>query len=286
MKLDRAKSWEEKWSSPTVIMSDLHINGSDRDQAIIDTLLWITDSQRERGESKERSNDPSKEREESFPLVKRIILLGDVFDFQLAYSEVIFKAHLPFLSCLRTLRGRGVELIMFTGNHDPEAHPAFTQDLEIAVCERATLFTLYGERVRCEHGDLLEPKLIKRSLCRAVRSPLILWLAKCIPAQLLWTLTQRWGAKAVGGADAYHSQQGSLTAVIESAWPQLAEQGIERWVFGHFHQVISWSPVDSSLPRVFVTGDQVISHTLLLWTENGPAMYQLNTLPPLLINIR
>ena len=275
MKVLHALQWGESWTTPTVIMSDLHINGGARDSEVIKRLLWITDP--ERGDESELN--------EGFPLIKRVILLGDIFDFQLGYQSLIYSAHLEFLKCLKTLRERDVELIMFTGNHDPDPHPAFTKDLGISVCEHPTIFKIYGELVRCEHGDLLEPSWFKRALCKIVRSPSLLLVAKCLPAQFIWSLTSRWGAvESDQGVDA--DEQLLLNQVIDPLWPQLEEEGIDRWVFGHFHQATSWGTQGSPLPNVFVTGDQVHSHSLLLWTAEGPSLYHLATLPPVRLNIR
>src|SRR4051812_30082778 len=47
-----------------------------------------------------------------------IFLVGDVFDFWFEYKHVVPKGFLRFLSKLAELRDKGIDIYIFTGNHD------------------------------------------------------------------------------------------------------------------------------------------------------------------------
>ena len=143
------------WDTPTLILSDLHISGAPKDQNLIDMLLYLTDPQRS---------------EELPKKIVRIVFLGDVFDFQLGFYKSV-SCSSAFLLLFTKAARKKCRAIYFTGNHDPEAHPVLFEDLNISVLNGPTLVTLYNERVLLEHGDLLEPNLIKKLLCKVVRTP-------------------------------------------------------------------------------------------------------------------
>ena len=267
------------WNSPTIFISDLHINGGPRDQVIINNIKSLF--------------DPTEDKK-SFSQ-KRLVLLGDIFDFNLAYSHTIYQKHFAFYMCIKELVLQGIEVFAFTGNHDPERSIFLESHLGIQIVKHATTVQIYGSIVRLEHGDLLEPNFLKRSLCKLVRSPLVCRLARFIPANLMWLITSKWGTKedhhANQGANVSQDKQQEIHSVIKTHWPKLKSQGISYWIFGHFHQAITWSesleqntdvhtheqnsePTLSEKPQVFVLGDQVRLYTYLRWDKSGPSLHK------------
>ena len=251
------------WSSPTVLISDLHLNGGTRDHLVLKHLRTLF------------SNEQHEELSSS-TTIKRLVLLGDVFDFQLGYKNTIYRAHLPFYFFLQELINKGIEIFVFTGNHDPDLHPVLTEDLNVPVLTQPTLINIFDSMVRLEHGDLLEYSPVKRLLCRFVRHPLTCRMARFFPPHIMWLITSRWGTQE-GNLESYDQQH--LLKMIEHRWPKYAMEGIDYWVFGHFHQALAWDAPNQEVRKdcpsqVFVLGDQVRLHTYLLWNENGPQLHQ------------
>ena len=276
------------WDSPTIFISDLHINGGSRDQVIINNIKSLFDLN-EYKKSSTQTSIPS------HMVPKRLVLLGDIFDFNLAYSHTIYQKHFAFYMCIKELVLQGIEIFAFTGNHDPERSIFLESYLGIQIVNHATIVQIYGSIVRLEHGDLLEPNFLKRSLCKLVRSPLVCRLARFIPANLMWLLTSKWGTKensyANQGSDIPQDNEQEIHSVIKTHWPKLKSQGISHWVFGHFHRAIAWSeslehntsvhtheqnsePTLSEKPQVFVLGDQVHLYTYLRWDKSGPNLHK------------
>ena len=102
------------WNSPTVFLSDLHINGGPRDQIIIKNIKSLF-----RKKSQEKKSDHDSE-ENPTQNYERLVLLGDIFDFNLSYSHTLYQKHFAFYMCLQELILQDVEVFVFTGNHDPE----------------------------------------------------------------------------------------------------------------------------------------------------------------------
>jgi UDP-2,3-diacylglucosamine hydrolase len=253
-----------EWSSPTVFISDLHLNGGTRDVDVIKHLRGLLEPKPSSVKTKDQS------------AIERIVLLGDLFDFQLGYTQTIYRAHLPFYFFLQEAINSGVEIIVFTGNHDPDIHPMMTKELNIQVLTKPTLIQIYGSLARIEHGDLLEYHVLKRVLCRIVRYPIVCRLARLLPPHLMWMLTSQWGTKE-NTLGLYDDKP--LLHMIEQSWPTHSEQGIDHWIFGHFHQALTWSnpsahSISPSNPQVFVLGDQVNLHTYLQWDNLGPRLHK------------
>ena len=236
---------DEEWSTPTLFLSDLHLCGGERDEQIIRRLLIATGI--EGGGVKVTAPTAQPHRSPSKPrLIKRVVLLGDIFDFNLGYHRTIFRAHLPFLFCLHQLKNAGVDVVIFTGNHDPDPSPVLRDDLSIPIVTHALSVNIYGYLTLLEHGDLLESGWLKRTLCRGARHSWICTLARLVPPAISWWITQRWGAQAQlenSDLSAENDQEGhlpSLEMIFEEYGPRIFEQGYHYWVFGHFHQARIW----------------------------------------------
>ncbi len=63
----------------------------------------------------------------------QIYLLGDLFDSWMEYKRVVPKGFVRFLGKLAELSDSGIEIIVFTGNHDLWMRGYFEQELNIQV---------------------------------------------------------------------------------------------------------------------------------------------------------
>jgi UDP-2,3-diacylglucosamine hydrolase len=62
-----------------------------------------------------------------------IFLVGDIFDFWFEYKNVIPKGFVRLLGKLAELTDAGIEIIIFTGNHDIWMFDYFTKEMNIKV---------------------------------------------------------------------------------------------------------------------------------------------------------
>jgi UDP-2,3-diacylglucosamine hydrolase len=86
-----------------------------------------------------------------------IFLVGDLFDFWFEYKKVIPKGYTRILGKLASLRDLGIEIIVFTGNHDMWMNGYFEQELGIPVFTAPREYSFAGKSFYIAHGDGLGP---------------------------------------------------------------------------------------------------------------------------------
>lgn len=82
-----------------------------------------------------------------------IFLMGDLFDSWMEYKKVVPKGHIRFLGKLAELSDKGIQLIVFTGNHDLWMHGYFEQELNATVYKTPQTFNISGIKFHLAHGD-------------------------------------------------------------------------------------------------------------------------------------
>ncbi|NIJ53560.1 UDP-2,3-diacylglucosamine diphosphatase [Dyadobacter arcticus] len=123
-----------------------------------------------------------------------IFLVGDIFDFWFEYNTVIPKGFVRFLGKLAELSDNGIELILFTGNHDMWMFDYLPKEIGAHIYQDPIHFTFVTERghktALIGHGDGLGPgdrtyKFLKvifkssffQSLFRLAHPDLGIWIA-------------------------------------------------------------------------------------------------------------
>jgi UDP-2,3-diacylglucosamine hydrolase len=104
-----------------------------------------------------------------------LFLLGDIFDFWFEYKKVIPKGHIRLLGKLAELSDEGINLHIFTGNHDLWMKDYFEKELNAVIYRNPVLLTLSGKTFYLAHGDGLGPgdygykfinKIFKNKFCQ------------------------------------------------------------------------------------------------------------------------
>ncbi|MEO6190079.1 MAG: UDP-2,3-diacylglucosamine diphosphatase [Saprospiraceae bacterium] len=107
----------------------------------------------------------SKEREllicnwldEIAPLANRIYLLGDMFDFWFEYRHAVPKGFVRLLGKLGEMTDSGIQIQVFTGNHDLWMWNYFKDELGIQVHHHSIIEVINGKKFFLAHGDGLGP---------------------------------------------------------------------------------------------------------------------------------
>ena len=90
-----------------------------------------------------------------------IFLVGDLFDFWFEYRQVVPRGHVRLLGKLSELADAGIEIIIFSGNHDIWMFDYFQQEIGAQVLRQATVFEVeHNAQTRSffvAHGDGLGP---------------------------------------------------------------------------------------------------------------------------------
>ena len=167
-----------------------------------------------------------------------IYLLGDVFDFWFEWGEVVPAGHVRLLGKLAELSDRGIEIHLFTGNHDMWQRGYLEHECGVRVHYSPEQTLLAGRRVWIGHGDNLNIKgqpmlqLMNTMFRSRVVRALFSWLVHP-------TLSMRFGKwwsgssrKAHGGAP--NPEEANL-ALVEYASQHPHATDIDLFIFGHTH---------------------------------------------------
>jgi UDP-2,3-diacylglucosamine hydrolase len=105
--------------------------------------------------------DKSNEREKLFvkwldeiqPQTQVLFLLGDVFDFWYEYRKVIPRGFTRFLGKLCEFTDRGIEVHLFTGNHDVWMFDYLPSEIGVVVHQESITADINGKKFLIGHGD-------------------------------------------------------------------------------------------------------------------------------------
>ncbi|MDP5171561.1 MAG: UDP-2,3-diacylglucosamine diphosphatase [Bacteroidia bacterium] len=88
---------------------------------------------------------------------RELYLLGDVFDFWFEYKHSVPKGHVRLLGKLAELADLGVDIHIFTGNHDLWLKDYFPTEMGISVHRNPIIREWFGRSYYLAHGDGLGP---------------------------------------------------------------------------------------------------------------------------------
>ncbi|MGB3617353.1 MAG: UDP-2,3-diacylglucosamine diphosphatase [Catalinimonas sp.] len=166
-----------------------------------------------------------------------IFLVGDLFDFWYEYRRVVPRGHVRFLGKLAELTDGGLDVRVFTGNHDMWMRDYFPDELGVKVYRQPRAFQMGDRRVLVAHGDGLGPgDQTYKVLKRLFKHP----LSRC----LFGSMHPDWGI-AVADAWSRHSranqpeeERGFMAdgeCLLQYCRAVEVERHHDYYVFGHRH---------------------------------------------------
>jgi UDP-2,3-diacylglucosamine hydrolase len=168
---------------------------------------------------------------------KAVYLVGDIFDFWFEYETVVPKGFLRFFSRLVMLKEKGIEVFVFTGNHDLWMKNYFETELQIPVYFSSIQKNIDGKQFFIGHGDGLGPgdKGYKR-MKKIFTNPFCRWLFKWIHPDIGVGMANYWSRKsrsATGSSD--EKNFGNDEWLVQYCNRKLQTQHKDYFIFGHRH---------------------------------------------------
>ncbi len=170
-----------------------------------------------------------------------IFLLGDTFDFWFEYRYVVPRGYVRFLGKLADLIDQGIEVYLFTGNHDMWLFDYFPQELGIPVFRQSQSFTINKELFHVGHGDGLGPGDYQYKLFKK-------FFASRGCQRLFAALHPGWGVGLARQWSAHSRRKNLLLdesfGTKEEEWiyqyclSQEQQQHHDYYIFGHRHLVL------------------------------------------------
>lgn len=167
-----------------------------------------------------------------------IFLLGDLFDFWFEYRKAVPKGFVRFLGKLAELQDSGIDIHLFTGNHDLWMFDYLPMELGVKIYKDPVVLNIGKQKLLIGHGDGLGPGDPTYKYLKIIfTSPISHWLFARIHPNLGIALAQRWSrGSRISNMKKEEKFQGEDREFI-LAWCKDVERNNHHdyYVFGHRH---------------------------------------------------
>ena len=201
-----------------------------------------------------------------------IYLLGDVFDFWCEYfwADRSKEQYHPFLSTLKSLTDKGIQIHFFIGNHDIWTFGWLEQETGIQVHRKPESIDIAGKRLFLAHGDGLVPsdylaklpktiqKKIKQFifLRKAFHSPILQFFFRLLPPKWGNEFGYEWARKSrlkeLANPCPYKGED-KEQLVLFAKEQEKRDHHHDFYIFGHRH--IELDLMLSRNSRILILGD-------------------------------
>lgn len=197
-----------------------------------------------------------------------IFLVGDLFDFWFEYKHVVPRGHIRFLGKLAELADQGIELVVFTGNHDMWMRDYFEKELNALVSRDPISYQINMANQTIPlfvgHGDGLGPgDFTYKRLKLLFESPLARWAFRQLHPDVALRIANAWSRSS----RLANNQKGEDTFKGPSEeWLYLFCQEMEQikhhdlYVFGHRHLVLDM-PVEAPQACRYINLGEWVNHS-------------------------
>lgn len=170
---------------------------------------------------------------------KQIFLVGDLFDFWFEYKHVVPRGYTRLLGKLAELRDAGIDIQVFTGNHDLWMFGYFQEELGIPVHHNAIQFEVNGKKFFVGHGDGIGPgdtgfKFMKK----VFTNPVAQWLYGLLHPYIAFRLAHyfSYNSRMLNEEETFLGADKEWQVIY--AKEKLQKEHFDYFLFGHRHIVL------------------------------------------------
>jgi UDP-2,3-diacylglucosamine hydrolase len=172
-----------------------------------------------------------------------IFILGDIFDAWLEYNTVVPKGYVRFLGKLAQLTDNGINISIFTGNHDLWMYGYFQQELNIKVYYQPIKLLINDKSFLIGHGDGIGPgdkgyKALKWILNSKVCKWTYKWLHPDMGLKMAYYFSQKGLHKKQGAQPIYIKEKDNI---YKYCLQHNEIQNVDYYIFGHIHFMVNIS---------------------------------------------
>lgn len=191
-----------------------------------------------------------------------IFIVGDIFDFWFEYKTVVPKGFVRILGTLAQMADEGIQLHIFTGNHDLWMHDYLSKELNAKLYFEPQQFTIQNAQFLIGHGDGLGPgdkgyKRLKKIFTNPVCQWLFRWLHPDAGIQLANYFSRKSRAKT-GNADEIFLGEDKEWLIMYTK-EKAKTMSVDYFIFGHRHFAIDFKINEKS--RYINLGDWIRLNT-------------------------
>jgi UDP-2,3-diacylglucosamine hydrolase len=191
-----------------------------------------------------------------------IFIVGDIFDFWFEYKTVVPKGFVRILGTLAQIADEGIQLHIFTGNHDLWMQDYLSKELNAKLYFEPQTFTIQNKQFLIGHGDGLGPgdegyKRLKKIFTNPICQWLFRWLHPDAGIQLANYFSRKSRAKT-GNADELFLGEDKEWLILYTK-EKAKNMAVDYFIFGHRHYAIDLKISDKS--RYINLGDWIRLNT-------------------------
>lgn len=176
---------------------------------------------------------------ESTPQLTHLVLLGDIFDLWFGSSAYFQERYRSVVNTIRSLGESGVKIFFVEGNHDIHMNKFWTDQLKARVYADELFLEFGSIRVRCEHGDKMNPEDKNYLILRKIlRSTPFRYLSETLPGNWIAKIADPWSAhsrKACHGAEYHERDQSIRMMMARYAQKSAGSNEFDLLITGHTH---------------------------------------------------
>jgi len=178
-----------------------------------------------------------------------IFLMGDLFDFWFEYRKAVPKGFTRFLGRLAEFQDSGIDVHLFTGNHDLWMFDYLPMEIGAKIYKDPVVLYVGNQKLLIGHGDGLGPgDPTYKYLKMVFTSPITQWLFARLHPNLGIALAQRWSRNSrISNMKLEEKFQGEDREFLLT-WCKETEKKIHHdyYIFGHRHLVLDLKVGDNS----------------------------------------
>lgn len=198
-----------------------------------------------------------------------IFIVGDIFDFWFEYKTVVPKGFVRILGTLAQMADEGIQLHIFTGNHDLWMQDYLSKELNAKLYFEPQEFTIHNKQFMIGHGDGLGPgdngyKRLKKIFTNPICQWLFRWLHPDAGIQLANYFSRKSRAKT-GNADELFLGEDKEWLILYTK-EQAKTRAIDFFIFGHRHYAMDFKINEKS--RYINLGDWIRLNTYAVFDGN------------------
>ncbi len=202
-----------------------------------------------------------------------LYLVGDVFDYWFEYKEVVPKGCIRLLGKLCEMSDMGIEIHLFTGNHDMWIFDYFTKEIGLTVHYKPLNASHFDKQYHIAHGDGLGPadygyKIIKKIF----GNPISQWLFHRLhPNFGLWLMKKTSHTSRLTDDEEVSITDPEKEWLIQYSNEYIKTHSIDYFVYGHRHHPMTYQ-LKNSEAKVAYLGDWLTHFTYLKVDKHGPEL--------------
>lgn len=202
-----------------------------------------------------------------------IFLVGDTFDFWFEYQQVVPKGFVRFFAKLIDLKEKGIELFVFTGNHDLWLRNYLQQEIGATIFHDKVELQSGNRIILVAHGDGLGPKDKKYKILKKIfTNPICQWLFRWLHPDIGIKIAQLWSRHSYTdpSIEVFHGEDKEW--LIQYCKRKLTEKQYDYFVMGHRHLPMEIKLNDKS---VYINlGDWIVNSNYAVFDGNEMKLYK------------